>query len=51
MISGEKLDRAMELHNQGWSYTAIGREFGVSRAAATNAIKRQLVAVCSTLAG
>lgn len=40
VISGDKLERAMALRRQGWSCAAIGREFGVSRVAATNALKR-----------
>jgi hypothetical protein len=39
-ISGEKLEEAVRLRRRGWTFAQIGAHFGVSRAAATNALKR-----------
>jgi hypothetical protein len=37
-LAGHDLDRALALHDQGWSYAAIGREFNVSDSTASNAV-------------
>lgn len=37
-LSGKDLDRALDLHDQGWTYAAIGREFGVCESNASNAV-------------
>ena len=40
VISGDKLAEAVRLRRAGWNYSEIGRHFGVSRVAATNALKQ-----------
>lgn len=37
-LGGHDLNRALAMHENGWSYAAIAREFGVSESSATNAI-------------
>lgn len=37
-LRGGDLDRALALRADGWSYAAIGREFGVCESSATNAV-------------
>lgn len=40
VITGAKLEEAIQLREAGWTYTQIGKHFGVSRATATNVLKQ-----------
>jgi lambda repressor-like predicted transcriptional regulator len=40
VITGHKLEEAIQLRGDGWTYKQIGEHFGVSRATATNALKQ-----------
>lgn len=40
VITGPKLEEAIQLRKYGWTYKQIGARFGVSRVAATNALKQ-----------
>ena len=40
VIVGAKLEKALELRAQGWSYAKIGRHFGVSATTASDALRQ-----------